>query len=111
MVAGEAWLGETPAACMTPVTSPKPVAASTRARMDWREDTSTVIVLTSNPALLITSAAAIGVGLVQVRQHNLFARTDAAGDCLADRPGSDDNNDVAHDDLLFWGVRYPEVAG
>jgi hypothetical protein len=43
---------------MTPVTSPNAVAVSTRVCSDWREDTSTVAVLTSNPALRNTSAAA-----------------------------------------------------
>jgi hypothetical protein len=57
MVAGEAWLGETPAAWMTPVTSPNVAAVSTNARTDSREDTSVVAVLTSNPASRITSAA------------------------------------------------------
>ena len=58
MVAGDAWLGDTPAAWMTPVTSPRAVAAWTSACTDSRDDTSTVAVLTSNPASLITSAAA-----------------------------------------------------
>ena len=58
IVAGDAWLGETPAAWMTPVMSPSPVAVSTSAWTDSREDTSTVAVLTSNPALRNTSAAA-----------------------------------------------------
>jgi hypothetical protein len=43
---------------MTPVTSPSLVAVSTRVCSDAREDTSTVAVLTSNPALPIVSAAA-----------------------------------------------------
>ena len=55
--AGDAWLGETPAAWMTPVMSPSPVAVSTSACSDSREDTSTIAVLTSNPALRNTSAA------------------------------------------------------
>jgi hypothetical protein len=42
---------------MTPVISPSPVAVSTSACTDSREDTSTVAVLASNPALLNTSAA------------------------------------------------------
>jgi len=57
MVAGEAWLGETPAAWMTPVTSPEVVAVWTSAWIDSREETSTVAVLTSSPAFCITSAA------------------------------------------------------
>jgi hypothetical protein len=42
---------------MTPLTSPSPVAVSTRVCSDWREDTSTLAVVTSKPALLSTSAA------------------------------------------------------
>jgi hypothetical protein len=57
ITAGDAWLGETPAAWMTPVTLPNAVAVSMSACTDSREDTSTVAVLTSNPALLNTSAA------------------------------------------------------
>src|SRR5688500_14258654 len=48
IAAGDAWLGESPAAWMTPVMSPNPVAVSTIACSDSREDTSTVAVLTSN---------------------------------------------------------------
>ena len=55
---GGAWLGETPAAWMTPVMSPNALEVSTSAWIDPREDTSTVAVLTSKPALLSTSAAA-----------------------------------------------------
>src|SRR5512132_60344 len=58
IVCGDAWLGETPAAWMRPVTSPSAVAVWTSACTDSRDDTSTVAVLTSNPALLNTSAAA-----------------------------------------------------
>jgi hypothetical protein len=58
MVDGDAWLGETPAAWMRPVTSPSAVAVWTSVCTDSRDDTSTVVVLTSNPALLNTSAAA-----------------------------------------------------
>jgi hypothetical protein len=43
---------------MTPVTSPSPVAISTSVCSDSRDDTSTVVVLTSKPASPITSAAA-----------------------------------------------------
>ena len=57
IAAGDAWLGETPAAWMTPVTSPSPMAVSTSACSDPREATSTVAVLTSNPALRNISAA------------------------------------------------------
>jgi hypothetical protein len=51
-------VGETPAAWITPVTSPSVAAIWTSAWTESREDTSTVAVLTSNPALLRTVAAA-----------------------------------------------------
>jgi len=40
----------------------------------------------------------IGVLLAQVSQQDMFARAHPPGDCLADGTGSDDDNDVAHDD-------------
>lgn len=43
---------------MTPVTSPSAVAVWTSACTDSRDDTSTIAVITSNPALLNISAAA-----------------------------------------------------
>lgn len=43
---------------MTPVTSPRPVAVSTSACTESREDTSTTAVLVSNPASASTVAAA-----------------------------------------------------
>jgi hypothetical protein len=58
MTSGAAWLGETPAAWMTPVMSPSAAAVAVRACTDSREDTSTLAVLTSNPASASTSAAA-----------------------------------------------------
>ena len=41
----------------------------------------------------------LGVGLAQVGQHDVLAGADAPGDGLADRPGADDDDDVAHDVL------------
>ena len=38
----------------------------------------------------------LGVLRSQVCQHDMFARADAAGDGLADRSGTDDDDDVAH---------------
>jgi len=43
---------------MTPVTSPRAAVLSASARTESRDDTSTVAVLTSNPASASTSAAA-----------------------------------------------------
>jgi hypothetical protein len=43
---------------MRPVMSPRLTAVSTRARTEAREETSTVAVVTSYPALRIVSAAA-----------------------------------------------------
>ena len=92
-----AWLGDTPAAWMTPVMSPRAVAVSTRAWTESREDTSTVVVLTSNPALRIVFGCRLGVGLAQVGEHDVLAGADAPGDGLADQARSDDDDDVAHE--------------
>ena len=61
----------------------------------WREDTSTVATLTSNPALPMTSAA-VRVRLAAVGEHDVLADANAAGDSLTDLAGSDDNDDVLH---------------
>ena len=42
----------------------------------------------------------VGIALVQVGQQDVLAKADPPGDCLTDLPGSDDNNDFTHDDLL-----------
>jgi hypothetical protein len=88
------------AAWMTPVMSPQAVAVWTSAWTDSREDTPTVAVLTSNPALVNSSAAASALPLVQVGQQDVLAKADPPGDCLTDLPGSDDNNDFTHDHFL-----------
>src|SRR5438477_9450417 len=59
IVAGDACVGETPAAWIRPVTSPRPVAVLTSASTAAREDASTVATLTSYPASPRTSAAAL----------------------------------------------------
>ena len=71
--------------------SPNAVAVSTSAWTDSREETSTVAVLTSNPASRITSAAASAFSSAQVGQHDVLSGADAARDCLSDRSGSDDH--------------------
>jgi hypothetical protein len=58
IVSGAACDGETPAARMTPWTSPSELAFSTRASTETRDDTSTVVVVTSKPASLNVFAAA-----------------------------------------------------
>jgi hypothetical protein len=58
IVDGDACDGETPAAWISPVTSPSPVAVSASACTASREDASTVATLTSYPAFPRTSAAA-----------------------------------------------------
>ena len=86
--------------------SPRAVAVSTRAWIDGREAMSTVVVVTVNPASRITCAAASAFVLVQVGEHDVLAGADPPGDGLADRPGADDDDDVAHDELLsVSGVR------
>ena len=110
IVAGDACVGETPAAWMTPVTSPSAVAASTSAWTDSREDTSTVAVLTSNPASLEHLCRRVGVFLAQVGQQDVLARADPPRDRLTDRPGADDDHDVAHDGLLSCWVAAARMA-
>jgi hypothetical protein len=78
---------------MTPVTSPCAVAASTSARTESRDVTSTIAVLTSNPALRIVSAAASGVGVAKVSQHHVLAGANPPRDRSSDRPRPDDDND------------------
>ena len=78
------------------MTSPSAVAVSTSAWTESREETSTVAVLTSKPASRSTSAAASAFVLLQVGQHDVLAGADPSSDRLADRPGSDDDDDFAH---------------
>src|SRR5215208_3890490 len=99
IAAGDAWLGETPAAWMTPVTSPSPVAVSTSACSDSQGH------IHGGGADLESGVAQhlgrrVGVPLAQVRQQDLLTGADPPGDCLTDRPGSDDDRDLAHGDLL-----------
>lgn len=42
----------------------------------------------------------VGVGLLEVGEHDVFAGADAPGDCLPDRARSDDDDDSAHAVLL-----------
>jgi hypothetical protein len=42
----------------------------------------------------------IGIALMEVGEHDMFACADPAGDCLADLASSDDNDDVTHGRLL-----------
>jgi hypothetical protein len=42
----------------------------------------------------------VGVGLVQVGDQDVLAGADPPGDGLSDRPGPDDDRDLAHPDLL-----------
>jgi hypothetical protein len=42
----------------------------------------------------------VDVALVQVRHQDVFAGADPPGDGLTNRPGSDDDGDLAHGDLL-----------
>ena len=43
----------------------------------------------------------VGVALPQVRQHDVLTGADPPGDRLADRAGSDDDNDFVHDQFSF----------
>ena len=80
--------------------SPQAVAVWTSACTDSREDTSTVAVLTSNPAFAQHLGRRVGIALVQVGQQDVLAKADPPRDCLTDLPGSDDNNDFTHDHFL-----------
>ena len=84
---------------MTPVTSPSAGGTRTSASTDSRDDTSTVVVLTSNPASLQYLGRRVGVRLAQVSQQDLPARAHPPRNRLADRPGSDDHNDAIHADV------------
>ena len=109
---GATWVGETPAAWMTPVTSRNFVAFSTSAYTDSREETSTVAVLTSKPASRITSSAASTFSRWRSASTTLPG-ADAPGDRLTDRSCADNDHDLApgpsrarrrpHVELLTWG--------
>ena len=71
-------------------------AASASAWTESREETSTVVVLTSNPASASTSAADVGVLLAQVGEHDVLSSTDPSSDGLTDLTCSDDDDDFAH---------------
>jgi len=45
----------------------------------------------------------VGVRVVQVGQDEVLAGADAPGDRLTDRPCSDNDDDLAHEELLTWG--------
>src|SRR6476619_1237871 len=100
MVDGDAWLGETPAAWMRPVTSPSAVAVWRSACTDLRDDTSTVAVLTSKSRIAQYLGRRVCVLLAQVSQHDVLARTHPPRDRLANRPRSNDNDHIAHGDAL-----------
>jgi hypothetical protein len=82
---GDAWLGETPAAWMTPVTFPRAVAVSTRECTDSRDDTSTVAVLTRT-LHRSNLGRRVGVHLAQASQQDMLARArpprDRLGRCI-----------------------------
>ena len=79
------------------------MAVSTSAWTDSREETSTVAVLTSKPGVAQHLRRGVGVLVAQVGQHDMLAGADAPGDRLTDRSCSDDDDDLAHEELLTWG--------
>ena len=104
MVAGEAWLGETPAAWINAGD-----VAETCGRLDERVDRFACRDVDGRGAYAEPGVAhhlgrGVGVLMPQVRQHDLFPRADAPGDCLPDRPCSDDDNYVTHGLLLMCGM-------
>ena len=98
IVAGDACDGETPAAWISPVTSPARVAVSTSACTASREDTSI-----SRDAHVIAGVSEylgsrVRVALLQICKHDMLAYCHAPRDCLTDLAGSDYDDDTLHGD-------------
>ncbi len=97
MASGDAWLGDTPAAWMTPVMSPSAVDG-----LDERVDRLARGHVDGGCADLEAGVAqhlgrGVGVALAQVGQHDVLAGADPPGDGLANRAGSNDDDDFVHD--------------
>ena len=96
MLAGEAWLGETPAAWMTPGD-----VAECRGCLDERVNRVARRHIDGRGAHVESGVShhlrrGVGVLMVQVGQHDVLAGAHAPGDRLTDRSCSDDDNDLAH---------------
>ena len=96
MVAGDACDGETPAAWMTPVTSPSAVADATSAWTDARDGDVDGRGADLEAGVAQDVGRGGGVLLAQVGQQDVLAGAHPPRDRLADRPGPDDDDDVAH---------------
>ena len=101
MTSGVAWLGETPAAWMTPLRSPSAVAVWTSACTDSREDTSTGRSAQVKTGIGQYLGRLLGILLMQIGEQDMLACADPAGDGLANLASSDDDYDVAHERLLL----------
>ena len=88
----------------------EPVAVSTSAWTDSRDDTSTVAVLTSNPASRSTSAAASAFSWRRSASTTCLPALDPPRDGLTDRSCPDDDNDFTHGDLLSCRLRREDCA-
>jgi len=99
IVPGAAWLGETPAAWMTPATSSSAAAVWTSVCTDSRRHVDGCGAhLESCIAQYL--GGCVGVLRAQVSQHDMLARTHPPRDRLANRPLSNDDNVVTHNDAL-----------
>ena len=99
MASTDAWLGETPAAWMTPVTWPRAVAVFTQ-----RVHRCTGGDVGSGSADVETGVRkylgrSVGVLLAQVGQQDVLACADTPGDGLAYLAGSYDDDNFGHGDL------------
>ena len=101
---------DTPAAWISPVTSPSAVAFSTSACTDSREDTSTVATLTSYPALPRVSAAAMAFSSRRSASRTCLPTPTRRAIACPIRPGSDDDDDVLHGVSLRATRQCPRCA-
>jgi hypothetical protein len=100
MASTGAWLGETPAAWMTPVTLPRGgggLDQSVNRLSGGDVDGGGADVEAGVGEDL---GGGVGVLLAQVGQQDVFAGADPPGDGLADLSGSDGDDDFAHGAVL-----------
>ena len=102
IVAGDAWLGETPAAWITPTTSPSDAAVSARACTDVAVGDVDGCGRHVEAGVAEDLGRGVGVLDAQVGEHDVLAGADSPGDRLTDRAGADDDDDFVvgrgHDD-------------
>ena len=96
MVAGDACDGDTPAAWITPVTSP--IAGR---RLDQGVNRLALGDVDGGgadrkPGVVQDLRGRLGGLRAKVGQQDVLAGADATGDCLTDRSGADDDDDTRH---------------